>query len=79
MTSERKASEHRFGVRSRCQVRIGTEAGVHLQKVVRRVRAKGGPLNVHGSSPARAGTSRRLSGLKTSLGAAHGYGFTREG
>ena len=78
-TSEREASEHRFGVRPRCHVRIGTEAGIHLQKVVGRVSAKDGPLNLHGSSPAQAGTCRRLRGLKTRLGAAHGYALAREG
>ena len=77
--SEREASEHRFGVRLRCDVRIGTEAGIHLQKVVVRVRAKDGPLNLHGSSPAQAGTCGRLRGLKTRLGTAHGYGLAREG
>jgi hypothetical protein len=78
-TREREASEHRFGVRPRCHVRIGTEAGIHLQKVVSRVRAKDGPLNLHGSLPAQAGTRGRLRELKTRLGAAHGYGLAREG
>src|ERR1035437_6075815 len=69
-TSEREASQHRFGVRPCFHVRIGTEAGIHLQKVVGRVRAKDGPLNLHGSPPpAQAGTCRRLRGLKTRLGA----------
>jgi hypothetical protein len=76
---EREASEHRFGVRPRCHVRIGTEAGIHLQKVVGRGRAKDGPLNLQGASPAQAGARGRSRGLKPRLGAAYGYGLAREG
>jgi hypothetical protein len=34
---------------------------------------------LYGSSRAQAGTCRRLRGLKTRLGAAHGYALAREG
>ena len=78
-TCEREASEHRFDVRPRCHVRIGTDAGTHPQKGVGRVRAKDGPLKLGGSSHGQTGTCGRLRGLKARLGAAHGYGLAREG